>query len=94
MLGLGMMRTIRAGDGMEQIALRFIEFRQRNFMTQQELGEFIGLSRPSISLIEKRKQLPHYKTLRRFNLLVQQEKRGRGKFIPLKSDRRQSTKTE
>lgn len=68
------------------IARRFRSFRERNLMTQRELGQFIGITRISICMIERGHRAPHYSTLRRFALLEQQERAATGKFMEIKKN--------
>jgi DNA-binding XRE family transcriptional regulator len=66
----------------KSIPRRFLDFRLRNFLTQKELGIYIGLSRWSITQIENDKQVPHFKSWRRFLVLEEQEKQGNRSFVP------------
>jgi DNA-binding XRE family transcriptional regulator len=72
----------------KQIPVRFLDFRLRNFMTQKELGKYIGLSRWSITEIENANQLPHWRTWKRFLALEDQEKNG-GRFSIVRDENEQ-----
>jgi DNA-binding XRE family transcriptional regulator len=67
----------------KEIPKRFLDFRLRNFLTQKELGIYIRLSRWSIAQIENGKQIPHFKSWRRFLQLEEQEKSGSRSFVPV-----------
>jgi DNA-binding XRE family transcriptional regulator len=70
------------------IPKRFLDFRLRNFLTQKELGIYIRLSRWSVTQIENGKQMPHFKSWRRFLLLEEQEKNGNRHFVPVEDHRK------
>jgi DNA-binding XRE family transcriptional regulator len=60
-----------------KVGKQFARFREKNRLTQVELGKLIGLSKISICLIETFKKYPRYSTLARFEALVEKFKRGR-----------------
>lgn len=63
-----------------QVVQRFKAFRKRNLITQKELADWLGISRFSVCQIENKRSYPRYSTLRRFNLLEEQEKAGDARF--------------
>lgn len=63
-----------------EVVRRFKAFRKRNLITQKELADWLGISRFSVCQIENQRSYPRYSTLRRFNLLEEQEKAGDARF--------------
>ena len=60
------------------IAKRFKALRGKSHMTQERLGDVIGICRQSVNEIENRRVYPHYTTIDRFTELEKRHEEARG----------------
>jgi len=64
-------------DAKAAIAKRFMALRRKSRMTQEQLGEIIGICRQSVNEIENRRVYPHYTTIDRFAALESRHEQAR-----------------